>query len=518
MQSFLYIIPFTLLVASVVHAQDAMGAGNALDNNLSTSGRENFRRKMPRGTTNSEIRTNSILRGRDFNEGVGLGTESHMQLIADASDGDAEMLADTMNNSPWYWDNWNNQSVQYVLQGDASYFNPHFVDNWAQSPMHVRIGRSMQSFSRSWSSDDDTSDQSAKLNYPSSWSASQIDQHVLSQATGTTYDPSQNGWSSMPVGSLQTEQGRGYITASPLRGLAFDTTNHSAALGLTAWDAARAQEDIENGIGTKNLINRWSTDTRLAERRSNENQQTAAAHDSILDAVNIRAIEQIKTDPLLAEQPEGWLDQHFNLLQGQLAGTIFFDENDEFTTLEEESAELETEEKDPEVKIAFILKHGQQVEQLTSEDQTRFNELMVLAQERFDDGEYFWAERRYNRALRFTPGHPLATAGLGHSRLGAGLYLSSSLILHSLLSLQPEMIDVDYAENLLPPRLELVKAAVLITSRLDEERDGGTYAFLLAYIGHQLGDREMIQRGLEVFGKREGPNDPFVRLLKQIWL
>ena len=143
---------------------------------------------------------------------------------------------------------------------------------------------------------------------------------------------------------------------------------------------------------------------------------------------------------------------------------------------------------------------------------------MELAQARFDMKEYFWAERRYDRALRFVPGHPLATAGLGHARIGAGLYLSASLALQSLLSLQPEMIDVDYAENLLPPRLELVKAAVLITKRLDEERDGGTYAFLLAYIGHQLGDREMTERGLEVFEAREGGNDPFVQLLKRIWL
>jgi hypothetical protein len=80
------------------------------------------------------------------------------------------------------------------------------------------------------------------------------------------------------------------------------------------------------------------------------------------------------------------------------------------------------------------------------------------------------------------------------------------------------MIDVAYAEMLLPPRIELVKAAVTITSRLKEKRDGGTYAFLLAYIGHQLGDREMIERGLSVFEEREGSNDPFVKLLNRIWL
>lgn len=518
MRTFLYIIPSVLIVTSSLQAQDALGTGNALDNNLSTSGRENYRRNLPRGTSNNEIRTNSVLAGRSFNDGVGLGSEAHMQLISDAADAGADLLADTLENSPWYWNNWNNQSVQFLSQGDTSYFNPRFIDHWAQSPMKMRIGQSMQSFSHAWSANDDTSDQSAKLNYPSSWSTRQIGQHVLSLATGSTYDPSQEQWSSIPVGNLRTAEGSGYITASSLRGIALDTTNYATVLGLTAWDAARAQQDSDNGIGPKNLVNRWVKDTGLGQGRMHENQQVASSHDFILGAVHQRAVEQKEVVPLIAEQPVGWLDQQYNLLQGQLAGTIRFDEEDEFDGIEDSTAELKTQEEDGRIEIAFILKHGQRIEQLTSKDKTRFNELMVLAQERFDSEEYFWAERRYDRALRFVPGHPLATAGLGHSRIGAGLYLSASLILQSLLSLQPEMIDVDYAENLLPPRLELVKAAVLITKRLDEERDGGTYAFLLAYLGHQIGDREMIERGLQVFEEREGSNDPFVQLLKRIWL
>jgi hypothetical protein len=517
MHNFLYIILGIFIFSGQGHAQDAMGSGNALDNNLSTSGRENHLRKLPRGTTNSEIRTNSILAGRNFNEGIGLDTQAHMQLISDASDADAQVLADTLNNSPWYWDNWNNASAQYILQGDANYFNPHFIDNWAQSPMNVRVGRSMQSISHTWSTEDDNSDQSAMLNYPSSWSGRQIDQHRLAQATGSTYDPT-GSYSTIPVvGNLRTTYGLGYIMASPLRGISVETTNHAAALGLTPWDAARAKEDDEN---SNTLITRWVTDTGLTDRGVKIGEQVASAHDSIMESVSNRALDQLATDVLLSEQPKGWLEQQYGLLQGQLAGTIPFDEeSDEFVAVTEEgSGETDETEKDATNEIAFILQHGQQIEKLTSEDQTRFNELMTIAQERFEKGEYFWSERRYDRALRFTPGHPFATAGLGHSRIGAGMYLSASLTLQSLLSLQPEMIDVTYAKNLLPPRLDLVKAAVLITGRLDEKRDGGTYAFLLSYIGHQLGDLEMIERGLDVFEKREGANDPLVRLLKKIWL
>jgi len=517
MHTILHIILLLFIFTGQVRAQDALGTGNALDNNLSTSGRENYRRTLPRGTSNSEMRTSSVLAGRNFDEGVGLGSQAHMQLISDASDADAEILADTLNNSPWYWDNWNNQSAQFLSQGDTSYFNPRFIDNWAQSPMSVRIGQSMQSISLTWNASDDNRDQSAILNYPPSWSERQVDQHRLSQATGSTYDPT-GSYSEMPVvGNLKTNNGAGYIMASPLRGVSIETTNHAAAFGLSPWDAARAQEDDEN---PNTLITHWVADTGLTDPGIRSSQQIASTHDSILDTVSSRALDQLTSDVLLSEQPEGWLDQQYNLLQGQLAGTILFDdEEDWFVAVEEEGGEEmgETAENATD-KIAFILQHGQQIEKLTSENQTRFNELMEIAQERFEKGEYFWAERRYDRALRFTPGHPLATAGLGHSRIGAGLYLSASLVLQSLLSLQPEMIDVTYAKNLLPPRLDLVKAAVLITGRLDEERDGGTYAFLLAYIGHQLADREMIERGLSVFEERDGANDPLVRLLKKIWL
>ena len=517
MHIFLHIILVLFLFVGQIHAQESMGSGNALDNNLSTSGRDNLRRSLPRGTTNSEIRTNSVLAGRNFNDGVGLDTQSHMQLLSDASDTDAQMLSDTMNNSPWYWDNWDTQSAQFLSQGDTSYFNPRFIDNWAQSPMKVRIGQSMQSISHTWSAEDDNRDQSAMLNYPSSWSDRQIDQHQLTQATGSTYDPS-TGYSTMPVvGNLRTNDGAGYITASPLRGVSIETRNHAAAFGLSPWDAARARDDDET---PNTLINRWVSDTGLTDRGLDERAQLPSTHDSILTTVSNRALDQLTSDALLSEQPEGWLDQQYGLLQGQLAGTVPYDEeDDDFVAIAEgEDGEVSETTENATDEIAFILQHGEQIDKLTSENQTRFNELMEMAQQRFDVGEYFWAERRYDRALRLTPGHPLATAGLAHARIGAGLYLSASLALQSLLSLQPEMIDVTYADRLLPPRIDLVKAAVSITGRLDEKRDGGTYAFLLAYIGHQLGDREMIERGLAVFEEREGANDPLVRLLKKIWL
>ncbi len=55
------------------------------------------------------------------------------------------------------------------------------------------------------------------------------------------------------------------------------------------------------------------------------------------------------------------------------------------------------------------------------------------------------------------------------------------------------------------------------SQRLDQERDGATYAFLLAYIGHQLEDEEMLNKGLAALRQHVEEGDPFIPLLQRIW-
>jgi hypothetical protein len=167
--------------------------------------------------------------------------------------------------------------------------------------------------------------------------------------------------------------------------------------------------------------------------------------------------------------------------------------------------------------IGTILRHGERIEALTSKDQNRFNELLAGAEEKLRAGEYFWAERRFNRALRFIPGHPLATAGLAHAQIGAGLYLSASLTLQSLFRYQPEMIDAQYEEGLMPNRVRLLQARDTLADRLDETRDRVSNGFLLAYVGRLLEDRAVIEQGLAVMEDAE-PGNPLLRLLREVWL
>lgn len=177
--------------------------------------------------------------------------------------------------------------------------------------------------------------------------------------------------------------------------------------------------------------------------------------------------------------------------------------------------------KPPIVKpeLAGALRHGLRVDQLSTAMQSRFNELVESAEKSLSEGDYFLAERRFERALRLVPGHPMASVGMAHAQLGAGLYLSASLTLRTLLAAQPEMIDVTYAPHLLPTPERLKAALDAIRTRMTDtqSRDRAAYGFLLAYIGHQTSDQALVREGLATMA--EGDSQSALRpLLEQIWL
>ena len=169
-------------------------------------------------------------------------------------------------------------------------------------------------------------------------------------------------------------------------------------------------------------------------------------------------------------------------------------------------------------ELTGALKHGIRVDQLSTAMQGRFNELLESAEKALSEGEYFLAERRFERALRLVPGHPLANVGMAHAQLGAGLYLSSSLTLRTLLATQPEMIDVTYGRHLLPSQDRITAALDAVRTRMADAqpRDRGNYGFLLAYIGHQTDDEALIKEGLAAVREADASN-ALLPLLEEIW-
>lgn len=166
--------------------------------------------------------------------------------------------------------------------------------------------------------------------------------------------------------------------------------------------------------------------------------------------------------------------------------------------------------------FGVVLRHGHRIDRLSAGSNDRFNEVLAVAEQKLREGDYFTAERRFEHALRFTPGHPLATAGLAHAQLGAGLFLSSSFTLRNLFINQPEMIDVQYSPDLLPNAQRMSEAITKLKTRLQGEKDLASYGMLLAYVGHQTGDQSLVEQGLNQLSQSD-PGNALLPLLRSIW-
>ncbi|MCA9291467.1 MAG: hypothetical protein KDA25_10085, partial [Phycisphaerales bacterium] len=101
-------------------------------------------------------------------------------------------------------------------------------------------------------------------------------------------------------------------------------------------------------------------------------------------------------------------------------------------------------------QFGLALRHGERIETFSHGGGTRFDELMHAGEESLRDGDYFRAERSFSRALGIIPNHPLAFVGSAHAQLGAGYDTSASLTLRRLFARYPELIDVRYGPNVLP--------------------------------------------------------------------
>jgi hypothetical protein len=363
------------------------------------------------------------------------------------------------------------------------------------------------------------------------------------------------------IGYVRDEEGQTYsIGVSSLRGLETTPVQQEARLlGLTTFDVARLREDIVAGRDVRELGQPFENrleDLVLSDARVEPATEAGTepegvpgtepglidpaaepqplivtrktGHDLILERIAERyAEEEGESDLTPEEQMLAELEANLERLRTWLRGG----EEEEGPETGEEpvdagAPETGDEESDlPEIytrppleppDIGVILRHGLRVDELASKDQTRFNELVASGEEALRQGEYFRAERRFNRALRFTPGHPMATAGLAHAQLGAGLYVAAALTVRGLFTHQPEMIDTRYHAALVPDATRLDRAVNTLRTRI-AEADHASDALLLAYVGRLLDERPIIEEGVSALAAA-APDDPLLPLLQTIWL
>lgn len=134
---------------------------------------------------------------------------------------------------------------------------------------------------------------------------------------------------------------------------------------------------------------------------------------------------------------------------------------------------------------------------------------MKAGEEALAKSRFFVAEDQFNRALGAMSRDPLARIGRTHAQIGAGLYLSASANLRSLLAQHPEMLAQRYGDALLPKPERMDR--IIEQLRLEMESSTGTLGresgLLIAYLGYQRGMPTLVSFGLDGFLERIAPDD-----------
>ncbi len=135
-----------------------------------------------------------------------------------------------------------------------------------------------------------------------------------------------------------------------------------------------------------------------------------------------------------------------------------------------------------------------------------YAEHMKRGQQLLESGRYFDAEERFSHALTIRPNDATAQLARIHAQIGAGMYLSAALNLRSILFEQPDTVSARFDKKLMPSpeRLaEIIKSlrAGIAKSTVDSPVSGDlrrarAAGLLLAYIGIQTGDEELVREGV----------------------
>ncbi len=540
------IVAIAVTPAADAVAQDALGSGDLLDANLSKQGRRNTPRPIEDFRQRSLVVTGNVAAGRGFRGEVGYGAERDFRGSL-GSDDLFDFRADSILSS-----------VTYV----SGRRTLNTLDLGQQAALFSVNRSGVASTLNSLGGD-------SRVERPSVDRLNLIDRAAELASSRTFIEVA--GDANIVTEAVDADGGVVYITSSPLRGLQFGSTEtYASARGVTAYDLALLREALENRVdvtppGTPfapsfldlDPASQSPSPRRLTGGSDEEPTEAEAAAEAARVDTRVKASQEPDYAAIMERVAQRYADRDDVNLSVQASLLNQLDE--EFGSLraalldatarraapdlsapgltpgEEAEAETpdappgETPDETPDVlapprpaprpieDYGILLRHGQTVDRLAATTDTRFGQLITEAQDLMQQGEYFRAERLFTRALRFTPNHPFAQVGLSHTQIGAGFYLSASLTLQQVFALFPEMIDVRYADGLLPLPLRRQEAIEQLRVRIGQREARDQLGFLLAYLGHQQRDRGLVQEGLDAM--RRGVTDTtFVDLLEGVWL
>jgi hypothetical protein len=168
--------------------------------------------------------------------------------------------------------------------------------------------------------------------------------------------------------------------------------------------------------------------------------------------------------------------------------------------------------------IGMIRSGGGRIALLAPESFDAYGTQMKAGQEHLKAGRYFDAEERFMAALSAKPTDPMASIGRIHSQLGAGMFLSAAINLRELLVEHPELIGTRYDAALLPGK-ERVGRMMERLGELAAQPQGRDSALLMAYMGYQTGDTAAMLKGLDIVqaGAEDDQLSKLGTLLRKVW-
>jgi hypothetical protein len=519
------VLTATLVGVAPASGQNALGGGSALDGNLIDGrNRYNSPAAIPNYRGRNLLVTGNVAGGRGFRGTVGYGAEFDFRGATGSDD-------------------------LFRERANSAFSAPSFITAGRTIAL-MRFGQYLNEFEYRKATRGATTENFNDLRYVADELDNRLnlDKIAISSTTSAIYDTVSE---SRIVGVLLGPEGQRYTAvASSVMGVqVVPLESQGSVIGLSTYDMARAIGDTRSGHATATIgqefgggfQNLLSTEARLNARteptttrlepevsQGRLNDTTEASYLEILQRI---AERKAGSGVGVESSPEilSGLDSQFAALREALTASTGVDGLTAGDASEDPAdARLPglPDELQPSLTpglpnsaeaiaaIAEVLRHGQTLGHYASEDPTRFTELLNSAGQRLAAGEYFWAERYFDRALRFTPGHPLAIAGMGHAQIGAGLHVPAALTLRRLLTTNPELIDVRYERNLLPSLVRLDVAVDQLRDRIARvERDRRLRGFVLAYIGHQIDDPALVAEGLGLMD-----DEPLRALLEAVWL
>ncbi|MBL4809176.1 MAG: hypothetical protein JKY43_03845 [Phycisphaerales bacterium] len=165
----------------------------------------------------------------------------------------------------------------------------------------------------------------------------------------------------------------------------------------------------------------------------------------------------------------------------------------------------------------------------TAANRNIYSEHMTAGQQLLTHGRYFDAEERFTQALSIRQGDVSAQLGRLHAQIGAGLVISASINLQTLMSEHLEVVSRQYSGNLLPKEQRLRELLQTLRERARlEERPSYiptettqvrlACGLLIAYLGYQINDQQQMNDGFSVIRKLGTESDlRLVLLLDTVW-